>query len=231
MKICLVPILIVIFLGFVFLANGKTVSACEAMQTGGCKMWQQMMPGSSFFPDSPKCSIAQFDCCTVGKVKGNNPMSCGIWDVADFPLDGISDPKQPVCFQHMNILAAGEETWCFINKTIPTNTPYPTPLPVNVNCANSSDINTQIGCIPADNPNDTAAWIFKRVFLIVSAIALFLMVSGGIAIATSAGNPDKVKHGRENITAALTGLIFIILAIFLLRLIGVDIIKIPGFAK
>jgi len=54
------------------------------------------------------------------------------------------------------------------------------------------------------------------------------MVLGAIQILTSAGNPDKVKAGKELITSALSGLLLVILSIFLLKLIGVDILHIPG---
>jgi len=57
------------------------------------------------------------------------------------------------------------------------------------------------------------------------------MVLGAIQILTSAGNPDKVKAGKELITSALSGLLLVILSIFLLKLIGVDILHIPGLGK
>jgi len=208
----------------VFCLSSRFVSACYVAP-------------NNHLPGSPTCPDSIYSCSFTSpnngyrpdiKYTGTNPIGCGILDASSFD---VNDPNNPYCYELVSVIGVGDMVWCWANNLLPTMTPYPTPLPIEINCGTTTDINTQIGCIPADNPNDTAAWIFKRVFLIVSAIALFLMVSGGIAIATSAGNPDKVKHGRENITAALTGLIFIILAIFLLRLIGVDIIKIPGFAK
>ena len=60
-------------------------------------------------------------------------------------------------------------------------------------------------------------------------IAFILIVIGGFQIILSAGNPDKVKAGQEMITSAIAGLLLIIFSIFILRLIGYDILQIPDF--
>ena len=60
-------------------------------------------------------------------------------------------------------------------------------------------------------------------------IAFILIIIGGLQIILSAGNPDRVKAGKEMITSAIAGLLLIIFAVFILRLIGYDILKIPGF--
>ena len=61
------------------------------------------------------------------------------------------------------------------------------------------------------------------------AIAFLLIVFGGFQIILSAGNPDRVKAGKEMITSAIAGLLLIIFSVFILRLIGHDILEIPGF--
>lgn len=62
-------------------------------------------------------------------------------------------------------------------------------------------------------------------------IAFLLSVWGGITILLAAGNPEKINEGKEIIGSAITGLLFIILSVFLLRLIGFDILQLPGFGK
>lgn len=62
-------------------------------------------------------------------------------------------------------------------------------------------------------------------------IAFILIVIGGFQIILSAGNPDRIKAGKEMITSAIAGLLLIIFAVFILRLIGYDILKIPGFGE
>ncbi len=60
-------------------------------------------------------------------------------------------------------------------------------------------------------------------------IAFLLIVFGGFQIILSAGNPDRVKAGKEMITSAIAGLLLIIFSVFILRLLGHDILEIPGF--
>lgn len=91
-----------------------------------------------------------------------------------------------------------------------------------------SDTETALGCIPND-PIAFTVWILARALGIGGGIAFLLMVSGAIKILTSAGNPEGVKNGTQTILSAVQGLLFIIFSLFLLKLIGVDILQIPGF--
>jgi len=65
-------------------------------------------------------------------------------------------------------------------------------------------------------------------FGISGGIAFLLMVYGFILLTTSSGDPKKVAGAQETITSAITGLLLSIFALFLLRLIAVGILKIPG---
>ena len=62
-------------------------------------------------------------------------------------------------------------------------------------------------------------------------IAFLLIVFGGFQIILSGGSPERVKAGKEMITSAIAGLLLIIFAVFILRLIGYDILNIPGFGE
>lgn len=89
-------------------------------------------------------------------------------------------------------------------------------------------INTAIGCIPIDSGTAFAEWFLPRLLGIMGGVAFLLMLYGAFLMITSAGNPEKVKAGRETITSALAGLIFAIFSLFILRVIGIDILQIPG---
>jgi len=86
---------------------------------------------------------------------------------------------------------------------------------------------TALGCIPTDS-TELIKWAFPYLLGFGGLAAFLLIVFAGIQIMTSSGNPEKLKAGKELITSAVTGLIFIILSLFLLRVIGVDILHIPG---
>ena len=60
-------------------------------------------------------------------------------------------------------------------------------------------------------------------------IAFLLILVAGFMIITSQGSPDKIQAGKELLTSAIAGLLLIIFSVFILELIGVDILEIPGF--
>jgi hypothetical protein len=89
---------------------------------------------------------------------------------------------------------------------------------------------TALGCIETD----LGAFFSKLLTLsigIAGGIAFLLILFGGFQILISAGNPEQMNAGREIITSAIAGLLLIIFSVFLLRLVGYDILRIPGFLK
>jgi hypothetical protein len=83
-------------------------------------------------------------------------------------------------------------------------------------------------------PIDTdAAGFVKGVFSIVlglsGGIALILIIISGYKYMASQGNPEAVKSATEQLTSAIVGLLFIIFSFVILQIIGVDILRIPGF--
>ena len=89
-------------------------------------------------------------------------------------------------------------------------------------------IETGLGPIPTD-PECLVKWILKYAILMGGGIAFLLSVFGGVSIILAGGNPEKINSGKEIIGSALTGLLFIIFSVFLLRFIGLDILQLPGF--
>jgi len=91
-------------------------------------------------------------------------------------------------------------------------------------------IDTAFGCISTEVANGR---FFVHIFGVIvglgGGIALLLILIGIFMIATSAGIPDKIKLGREIITSAASGLLFIIMSVVFLYLIGVKLLEIPGF--
>ena len=87
---------------------------------------------------------------------------------------------------------------------------------------------TAIGCIPA-----TPQGLFEKVFSlgvgVAGGISFLLILFGGFQILVSAGNPEQLNEGQELISSAVAGLLLIIFSVFLLKLIGYDILRIPGF--
>ena len=103
--------------------------------------------------------------------------------------------------------------------------------PTIITCPGTGSLgfDTAIGCIPLEDLN-----IFSQFFLrwgigIAGGIAFLLILYAGFMIITSTGDPKRLQAGRELLTAAIAGLLLLIFAAFILRVIGVDILGLPGF--
>lgn len=97
-------------------------------------------------------------------------------------------------------------------------------------CMNTEGyVYTAIGCAPTDSSTFVQDFVFKFGVSAASSIAFLLMLWGGFTMLTSAGDPQKLAHGREIFVAAIAGLLFIILSIFILEVIGINILRLPGF--
>ncbi len=96
-------------------------------------------------------------------------------------------------------------------------------------CASSGGYWTGIGCIKTDITGFTGSII--GVGMGIGGAATFLcIIYAAFILQTSRGNPEKIKKAQESLRACISGLLLIIFSIFLLRLIGVTILQIPGLS-
>ncbi len=61
---------------------------------------------------------------------------------------------------------------------------------------------------------------------VVGGLAFLLLILGAYRVLTSAGNPEGLNEGRDIIIAAITGLVFVVFSVTILRIIGKDIFRI-----
>lgn len=88
-------------------------------------------------------------------------------------------------------------------------------------------VQTSLGCIPVEM-GALVQWLLPYLFGIAGGISFLLMISGFIQMTMSGGDPKAVQAAQETVTSAIIGLIVSIFALFLLRLIAVQILHIPG---
>jgi hypothetical protein len=154
-----------------------------------------------------------------------------------FPGLVFADVAVPACTQH-------EPTcdlcgWCG-RCTVPAPaTPVPSPFnwdkcftclyPTPNQYPNPADKKyyTMFGCV------DTNAGFFVQktlniVFGIAGGLTFLSVIYGSVVVLTSKGEPLNIQNGKEIITSSLIGLLLIIFSVFLLKVVGVDILKIPG---
>ncbi len=89
---------------------------------------------------------------------------------------------------------------------------------------------TALGCIPVTAVG-LVSWFVQYGSFVGGGLAFLLMAYGAFLLMTSSGDEEKVKQGKSIITAAIIGLLTIVGAVFLMRLITVQILKIPGFSQ
>ncbi|MEK7112028.1 MAG: pilin [Patescibacteria group bacterium] len=158
------------------------------------------------------CNSASFSCpATPG-----NCVNCSGIPLPSYPFvcPGVSSPN--VC--------------CKTQSACPTpNYPIPTPSGNGqALCPDGVSIDTAIGCIPVTDTNLFIGFILRWAIGIGGGIAFLLIVYAAFMIMSSRGNPDRLKAGQELLTSAIAGLIMLIFSVFILRVIGVDILQLPG---
>lgn len=87
---------------------------------------------------------------------------------------------------------------------------------------------TAIGCIKRD-PTTIVQNLLKVGLGMGGGVALLMILAAGFLFSISQGDPKRTGEAKELITAAITGLLFIIFSVVILQFIGYTVLKIPGF--
>lgn len=87
---------------------------------------------------------------------------------------------------------------------------------------------TGLGCIGTD-PASFSQSMIGYGLSIGGTFSLLCIFYAAFVLQTSRGNPEKIKKAKENLRACITGLLLIIFSILIVRVIGVDILRVPGF--
>lgn len=87
---------------------------------------------------------------------------------------------------------------------------------------------TVLGCLSTES-NLFVKSILSIVFAVAGGIAFLAVLGGAATVLTSAGDPVRLQNGKDMITSALFGILLIVFSVFLLRIVGLDILRIPGF--
>ncbi len=115
-------------------------------------------------------------------------------------------------------------------------TEYPTPPPPPPPPCANTDPETGI-CLAfatgfGELETETGSFIQSLFAILLSlsgGIALLLILKAGYQMMTSQGKPEQLQAGRDQLIAAIVGLVFLIFSFVILQIIGYDILRIPGF--
>lgn len=97
----------------------------------------------------------------------------------------------------------------------------------NGNCGDTA-IDTALGCLSVETKGFTIT-LLQFLAGTAGAISLVIMLIATIQIMTGGDNAEQVKKGKELFTSAVTGLLFIIFSVTLLRIVAGDIIQLDYF--
>jgi hypothetical protein len=206
--------------------GGYCLSPADQSTPGNCE-WNQIDLGMGLyctnagFPEGTLCcdSVAPGTCSTVGGTGGVCRESC---QVNETPYSGITDCNNPSLFPPNG----GE---CCLESS---NSQYNQKLFCDDNGnptkSMTGRIYTAIGCVPVGDTNSLTRYLLTWGLGIGGGIAFVLIVYAGLMIMTSSGNPQRLQAGKELLSSAVAGLLLMAFSVFILRLIGVDILRIPG---
>lgn len=76
-------------------------------------------------------------------------------------------------------------------------------------------------------PTDFITRLFAVLLSMSGGIALILIIKAGYQMMVSRGNPEGINAGRDQLVAAIVGLVFLIFSFVILQVIGYDILRLP----
>lgn len=112
----------------------------------------------------------------------------------------------------------------------------PPPLPcdasyVDATTGNCKKVATGLGFSIKTDVGSFITSLLGVILSISGGIAVLLIIISGYRLMISQGNPEKIQAAREQLTAAIVGLLFIIFSLVIIQVLGYDILHIPGFGQ
>ena len=185
-----------------------------------CKPGHEVHPWSCFrIKDPNECETAEFDCVRfesppVGPVPITPPPT-----IAPVPHPIVL--KRDPCYNYKNKTVDKECAACLGGRTEHEDLQRPN---------YGTKYWTALGCIPFD-PAEFIKILIRISFGIGGGIAFLFMVIGAFKVLTSQGNPELLNEGKSMITSSIAGLLLIIFSVIILKIIGYDILQLPGFEQ
>jgi hypothetical protein len=121
-------------------------------------------------------------------------------------------------------LVCNPQNVCILGDDPIGATPEPTIAEISRGCPNTDEINTAIGCIPFGSSSALVTFFVSWGLGISGGVAMLSLIYSAFMIMTSAGDPKRLEMGREMVVSSLSGIVLIAFSVFMLRLIGIDIL-------
>ncbi len=89
---------------------------------------------------------------------------------------------------------------------------------------------TGIGCVPANLGSFFTQTFFRFGTGLAGGFSFLCILYSAYILMTSRGNPERIKKSKEYLTSCIVGLLLVIFSVFILHILGVEILKIPGLS-
>lgn len=159
-----------------------------------------------------------------GQLKRNfNGVDKGLPDNNLFYLVDVADADRGNFVQKCSMVIP------MVDTSAPTATPtISTCIPGTGNSGNCGSIDTVFGDF-SGNPGSLATIFYDFALGIAGGVALIMMIYASFKMISSKGDPDALQGGKQLFTSAVIGLLVIIFAAFIIRIIGSGL-GIPGIS-
>jgi|GEM_PF-5840044 len=91
-------------------------------------------------------------------------------------------------------------------------------------CVDGKSIRTAIGCLQFETVQNILVFFLSWGFGVGGGFAILIIIIAAFQIMTSAGDPIKLQSGQSLLISAVSGIVMLAFSIFILRLIGVNIL-------
>lgn len=85
-------------------------------------------------------------------------------------------------------------------------------------------VQTAIGCVPFDQINTFSRFFITWGLGVGGGFSMLVFILAAFNFMTSSGDPAKLQTAKELTISAITGIIFLVFSVFLLKIIGVNIL-------
>ncbi|HSX09467.1 MAG TPA: pilin [Candidatus Saccharimonadales bacterium] len=218
--------------------NGNNGWTClDNSKSGACTNREDVCENDASSPGGVKC-VNNTTCTCSGD---NSKLNC----ISKGSGDNGSDQKQTfdckgegkVCKTGKNLShdvfnqqVPGADCMPIVPTEAPTLPPPPSPPCQQWSNGQCVTFDTALGSF-STNPQGFIRKIFAVLLSVSGGIALLLIMRAGYQLMVSRGNPEQLNQGREQLIAAIIGLLFLIFSFVFLQLIGYDILHLPGFGS
>lgn len=89
---------------------------------------------------------------------------------------------------------------------------------------------TAMGCLPINPALLISTYVISFFIAIAGGVSFIFVIYGAFLVMTSQGDTERIKKGKKYVNSAIKGLLVVIFATLIFKILGVDLLRIPGLS-